>query len=174
MARFRRNFSLASLFICIFVLIFTIGITVLEYFDLFTDNLYNWSNNISQWPSKINWFYFTKLIWNEKLANVGDAFILFIIPLFLFWLLVLLIAVCIEVILSVIILIITYLLVFITWLFSTLFALLFLLAVFVLGIVATIKCHKRDYTIINKIICYLTNTLSLISTILFFVIAFAH
>ena len=174
MARYRRTFSIASLFVCIFVLVFTVGLTVLEYYNLFTNNIYYWTNNIFSWPSTMSYFPFTKFIWNEKLANVGDSFILLIIPLFLFWLAVLLLGVIVELILTLLVLLLILILGIISWLFSTIFALLFLPAVFALGIAATVFCFKRDYSIGNRIICISTNIISFVSTVLFFVLAFTH
>ena len=174
MARYKRHFSISSLFICIFILVFTVGITVLEYFDLFTNNVYNWTNNIFSWPSAMTYFPFTKFIWNEKLANVGDAFILLIIPLLLFWLIVLLLGVIIELILTLLVLLLTLILGIISWLFSTIFSLLFLPILFIWGIITTRSNFKRNYSIGNRIISVSTNVISLLSTILFFVLAFTH
>ena len=115
MARSRKRFSIGSLIMCLIALICCVGLCVAEYFDLFTDNLYNFTNNIAAWPSKMSWYHLTKLIWVEKTSLTGELFFLFIVPMFLFWGIINLLVAFLETILSLLALILILILIIITW-----------------------------------------------------------
>ena len=174
MARSRKRFSIGSLIMCLIALICCVGLCVAEYFDLFTDNLYNFTNNIAAWPSKMSWYHLTKLIWVEKTSLTGELFFLFIVPMFLFWGIINLLVAFLETILSLLALILILILIIITWLFSTLVAFLFCPLFLILAIVSTIFTFKRNYSVINRIFGVSVSVLNLATTILFFIFAFSH
>ena len=174
MARKKRKFSLWLLIACILLLVCSLGITVLEYFNLFTDNLFNSSNNIAQWPSQMDWFYLTKFVWFEKLTKVEDLFFLLVIPAALFWGVVNLLAVIADLILSLLALIVILILMIITGVLGFVVGIGIQPLLIVLSVLATMSARRNDYTIFNKFFTYFTNTLIILSTVLFFILAFSH
>ena len=174
MARKKRKFSFGLLILCIFLLACSLGLTVLEYFDLFTKNLFNSSNNIAQWPSQINWYYLTKFIWFEKLTKVEDLFFLLVIPAALFWGIINILAVLVDTVLSLLTLIVILILMIITGVLGFVVGIGIQPLFIFLSILIIIRSRKNDYTFFNKFFSYLTNILIVLSTILFFILAFTH
>ena len=174
MVRYRKKVSIGALAMCLISLVCCVGLCVIEYFDLFTDNLYNVTNNIAAWPSKMSWYHLTKLIWNEKTSQTGELFILLIIPAFLFWGAINLLAVILETFLSLLALLVILILIIITWVFSTLVAFLFCPLFLALAIASTIYSFKNNYSFVNKFLGVTVSVLNLASTIMFFIFAFSH